>query len=116
MNLKISFHHMPRSAALEEHAREKLARIQALFKHADPTQPLFIELFLHAETSHHAHHSVEMRLKSGPYSLSTHDQGDDMYVALEQAIDKMVNVLKKEKAKSGDKKHRIQTAKTAFAS
>lgn len=115
MNIKISFHNMPHSDALENHARERMAKIETLFKHSAHEQPISLELFLNANSAH-THHNVELKLNAGQYHLASHDESDDMYLATDKAIDRMVALVKKEKAKNGDKKHRVQTEKTAFAS
>jgi ribosomal subunit interface protein len=107
---------MPHSNALEAHVREKMGKIKTLFKHSQVDHPFFAELFLNAQTAHTSHHTVELRIKTSQFHLTTHDQGTDMYTVCDRTIDKMVSVLKKEKAKAGDKKHRVQTEKTAFAS
>ena len=115
MNIKISFHNMPHSDALESHVLEKMEKIKTLFKHSRVDQPLFAELFLNAQTAH-THHTVELHIKTNQFNLTTHNEGSDMYVVCDRVIDKMVAVIKKEKSKVGDKKHRVQTEKTAFAS
>ena len=107
---------MPHSDALESHAHEKATKIQTLFKHSRADHPLFVELFLNAQTSHTTHHTVECNLKIDHLRLSTHDQGSDMYTVIDRTIDKMVAMVKKEKAKMDDRKHRVMTEKAAFSS
>lgn len=107
---------MPHSNALEAHVRDKMEKIKTLFKHSRVDHALFAELFLNAQTAHTTHHTVELRIKTNQFNLTTHDEGTDMYVVCDRTIDKMVAMIKKEKAKAGDKKHRVQTEKTAFAS
>ena len=116
MNIKISFHNMPHSNALEEHTKAKLGKVKELFKHADKSQQLSSELFLNAQTAHTDHHTVEMRFRAGTYRITTHDTGTDMYAVVDSVINKMVSQIKKEKSKNSDKKHRVQTEKTAFSS
>ncbi len=115
MNIKISFHHMPHSAALEAHSRDRLAKINTLFKHASNDQPLFIELFLHAQPSHADHHKAELHVKTNNLNITTHDEGPDMYAVVDTTVNRMVTQIKKEKAKAGDKKHRVTNEKAAFA-
>lgn len=116
MNVKISFHNMPHSNALENHTTAKLTKVRELFKHADKSLQISCELFLNAQTAHTDHHTVEFRFKAGTYKLTTHDTGTDMYKVVEDTISKMIAVIKKEKSKNADKKHKVQTEKTAFAS
>lgn len=113
MNTKISFHHMPHSDALEEHSRNRLAKIETLFKHAKD-QPLFMELFLHAQPSHVQHHKAELHVKTNNLNITTHDEGPDMYAVVDTTVNRMVSQIKKEKDKAGDKKHRVMNEKAAF--
>ena len=115
MNIKISFHNTPHSQALENHAREKLEKLTALFKNRNADHPLFIELFLNAQTAH-THHSAELHVKTNNVNVTTHDEGADMYVVAENTINKMIAVIKKEKEKNKEKKQRVKTEKTDFSS
>ena len=115
MNVKISFHNMPHSTALENHTKAKLEKVKELFKHADRSLQISCELFMNAQTAHTEHHTVEFRFRAGTYNLTTHDTGTDMYKVVESTISKMTAVIKKEKSKNNDKKHKVQTEKTAFA-
>jgi len=114
MNIKLSFHNMPHSAALENHIREKLRKVESLFKNRSD-QSLFVEFFLNAHTQH-THHAAEMRIKNGTISATTHDEGPDMYVVADNVIEKMITIIKKEKAKISHKKHNVITDKRVFSS
>ena len=115
MNVKISFHNMPHSNALEEHAHEKLAKITHLFKEESSDHPLFFELFLNAETTH-AHHNVELHVKTEKLNLVTHTEHADMYIATDQVIEKMVGLVRKKKNKQKDKEQKVINEKRAFVS
>ncbi len=115
MNIKINFHQMPHSDGLDKHAREKLEKVATLLKRSENIHPITAELFLNAQSSHAHHHSAELRVKSGSLSLTSHDTGADMYLTVDSIIDKMVSQIKKEKERSGDKKHRVENEKTTFS-
>lgn len=115
MNIKLTFHGMPHSQALENHAREKMDKITHLFKAESGDHPLFIELFLNAQTAHGAHHNVELHIKTEQLNLVTHAEDSDMYTATDMVIEKMAGLVRKEKKKLNDKKQKVVTEKTAFA-
>jgi len=115
MNIKINFHQMPHSDGLETHAKSKLQKIASLFKKTEDLHPLSAELFLNAHPVH-AHHEVELRIRSGHFNLASHDTGQDMYLIIDSVIEKMITQVKREKERSDDKNHKIQTEKSNFRS
>ncbi len=106
---------MPHSEPLEAHARTKLKKISELLPKNPNLSPLFIELWLKAQKLHPNHH-VELHLKTPKFDLSAEDQGTDMYVVLDNTIDKMVALLNKHKDIALDKSHKPETAKREFGS
>jgi putative sigma-54 modulation protein len=114
MNIKISFHHMPHSDALENHAREKLVKLKTLFKRSDDQSPLNVDLSLHAHPNH-AHHEAELHVRGNGHDFSAKDEGPDLYAIVDIIIDRVVSQAKKEKERSGDKKHRVENEKTLFS-
>lgn len=115
MNKKISFKNMPHSDPLEQHASEKLEKIKDFLKDAEHLTPFNVELHLKANKQH-PHHRAELLLKTPRFNLTSHDEGTDMYVAIDNAIDKMVKLLKKEKDKVQDRKQKTETEKNKFSS
>ncbi len=114
MNIKINFHQMPHSDGLEAHAREKLTKVATLFKKTEDQHPVSAELFLNAHTG--APSEVELRIRSGHISLTSHDSDHDMYRAIDTVVDKMVTQVKKEKERLDDKIHKVVTDKKIFHS
>lgn len=112
MNTKISFHNMPHSEPMEQHATEKLGKILE-FVNKDST-PLNIELHLKANKQH-PHHAAQLHVKTPHFDLSTHDEGPDMYIVIDNTIDKMVSLLKKDKERLRDKYHKPETEKKNFS-
>ena len=113
MERKISFHNMDHSDPLEQHAQQKLDKLEEFLDNEQT--PLYIELRL-TSNSLHPHHHVELHLKTPLFNLNTHDEGTDMYVMVDNTIDKMVSLVKKEKAKIKDKEQKTSNEKGEFAS
>ena len=113
MNVKIAFHGIPHSDPMEQHTREKLTKILDFLADRAHMAPLFAEVFLKANKQH-PHHSVEVHLRTPQFNLNAKDEGPDMYVCIDTAIDKMVTLLKKHKERSIDEKHKPDTEKRRF--
>ena len=113
LKTKITFHNMPHSPTLEEHALQKLDKFLAILKAEGNPAPLFAELWLKANKLH-PHHAVELHLKTPTFDLHTHDEGTDMYLVISAAIEKMASLLKKEKDKSRDRVRKTSTDKGNF--
>lgn len=112
MKTKISFHNMPHSNPLEKHTEQKLEKIRAFVN--DSLQPFHVEVWLKSNKLH-PHHAVEIHLKTQKFDLNAHQEGVDMYVVVDQAIDKIVSQLIKEKEKMRDKHHKVGNDKNKFA-
>ncbi|MBS1987626.1 ribosome-associated translation inhibitor RaiA [Candidatus Dependentiae bacterium] len=111
MNIKITFQNMPHSDSLEAHTNQKLEKI---FEFLNTEQrPFNVEFWLKAHKVH-PHHVAEMHLKTKNFDLMAHDEGADMYVAVDNTIDKMVKLIKKEKQKMNDRHHKVPTDKSNF--
>ena len=115
MKIKITFHNMPHSDPLEQHAMQKFARVEEHLKAEDSLTPLHAELWLKANKQH-PHHAAELHLKTHRFDLNAHDEGPDMYVVIDTTIDKMVKLLRKEKEKRNDKTKKAETEKAKFSS
>lgn len=102
---------MTHSDPLEQHTMAKLEKIRTFVD--DSLQPFHLDVWLKANKTH-PHHAVEIHLKTHSYNLHTHEEGVDMYLAIDQAIDKIVGLLIKEKEKKIDKYHKITTEKQKF--
>ena len=113
MNIKVAFHGMSHSEPMEQHAREKLAKILNFLEDRVNMTPLFAEMFLKANKQH-PHHHVELHLRTPQFNLNAEDEGTDMYMCIDNTIDKMVSLLKKHKERSIDEKHKPDTEKRRF--
>ncbi len=115
MKIKITFHNMPHSDPLEQHAKTKLAKLDEFTHNPSDASPRFVELWLKANKLH-PHHAVELHLKTPHLDLHAHDEGADMYVVIDSTIDKMVTLIKKEKEKTRDKYRKQDPEKEDFGS
>lgn len=113
MNTKITFHGMPSSAPLEQHAREKVKKCIDLIEGQAEHLPFFIEFWLKANKQH-PHHAAELHVKTGRLDLNTHEEGTDLYMVIDNTVDKMVALIKKEKERLLDKTHKPDTEKQRF--
>ena len=112
MKTKIGFKNMDHSDSLEKHIMDKLSRLEEILK-KDQHPPFHVEIHLEAHKLH-PHHHVELHLKTSQMDLHAHDEGPDMYIAVDNAIDAMVNLARKNKTKNKDKEHKPETDKSNF--
>lgn len=113
MDIRITFQGMPHSDPIEAHIREKLQKIDDVRGNDPEPEPYFIEFKLEAHKTH-PHHRAGVYLKTPRFSLDTHHEDADMYWAIDHAIDRMVELLKKEKARTADREHKPETEKKEF--
>jgi ribosomal subunit interface protein len=114
-NIKVAFHNMEHSDPMESHVTQKLQKVSDLLKNEENLNPLFAEFWLKANKQH-PHHEADFHLKTPRFDLHSHDSGPDMYIVIDNAIDKMVAQLKKEKEISRDKYRKAGTEKKKFNS
>jgi ribosomal subunit interface protein len=113
MQIKISFLNMEHSQPLEAHTRKKLEKLHELLKQSDQQSPFHVEFWLKSNKLH-PHHCAELHLKTSAFDLNTRDEGTDMYVTVDNAIDKMVSMVRKEKEKRQAKNKECETDKCRF--
>ncbi len=105
---------MEHSDGIEEHARQKLVKVTEFFK--EDERPLHVELWLKANKQH-AHHRAEIHFKAPHFTIDAHDECPDMYLAIDNAVDKLITQIVKEKEKHRDKNHKKEdTEKNQFRS
>ncbi|MBU1008126.1 ribosome-associated translation inhibitor RaiA [Candidatus Dependentiae bacterium] len=113
MDIKLSFHNMPHSDPIEQHTRQKLDRLHELLKKNDAQPPFHVTMRLTAKKPH-PHHKVELHLKTSILDLNAHDESPDMYVTIDNTIDKMVKLVTKHKNINKDKQRKADTEKKNF--
>lgn len=95
---------MAKSEAAENYANEQLARIEEFLKME--RTPIVIEIIF--TPGHvHAHHRIELLVKSPHYDKVTHFEGPDFYDAIDKVIDTMYRQLLDEKDKLLDDRKMI---------
>jgi ribosomal subunit interface protein len=100
---RITFRHMDHSVPLEEHARKELAKLEHFLNNQQ--SPVQVDLVLQPHPVH-AHHEVVVHVKSPRYNFSAHAEDSNIYAAITDAVDKMVNELRKAKEKRLDHLHK----------
>ena len=113
MQIKISFHNMNHSDPIEQHTKDKLEKLHELLKSADEKPPFFVEFWLKSNKLH-PHHAAELHLKTSQFDLHAHDEGTDMYVVIDNTVDKMIKIVKKEKQKNLAKRKKGGSEKNHF--
>lgn len=108
---KISFQHMEHSDALEAHANERIDKIQTLLEGTGLPQSVEVRFKFNP---HGAHHEVEVHLVSKEVKTDAHKTGPEMYIILDQAMDKVTELVKKAKGRHLDEHHKINNEKNDF--
>lgn len=95
MNVRIVFRAMDHSDAIEEYVHQELEHklLKFVQKEGDLNH---VDVVLDAGKIH-AHHHVEIRLKSKHYHFIASDEGPDLYIAIDRAIKIIVEDVKKQK-------------------
>ena len=114
-NVKISFHNIDHSDPMEAHTRQKMEKVSEFLKNEENLTPLIAEFWIKA-SKQHPHHEAEFNLKTPRFDLHTHEAGPDMYIVIDNTIDKMVALLKKEKEMHRDRVRKADTEKKKFNS
>lgn len=112
-NIKVTFQNMDHSDPLDEHTRSKLQKVSDMLNKEENITPLFAEFWLKSNKLH-PHHSAKFHLKTPRFDLHAHDEGPDLYIAIDNTIDKMVAQLKKEKEKFRDSHRKPDSEKNRF--
>ena len=101
MHKRITFRHMDSEQVREKYFDEQLEKFVKFLN--DAKSPVFIDVVLESGKIH-AHHRVEVRVKSPNYDLVSHFEGPRMYDVIDEAIDRMYLELRKHKEKLVDKR------------
>ncbi len=99
MKKRIVYRGIESTPVLEEFINTHLEKVEKLLEH-EPT-PVHIDVFLEASKVH-AHHKVEIKVKSPHYALVAHHEGPDMYQEIDRVTDKMVAEIRRAKEKRVD--------------
>jgi ribosomal subunit interface protein len=110
MNKRITYRGIESTPVLEEFINSHLEKVVKILEH-EPT-PIMIDFVLGASTVH-AHHKVELRIKTPHYDLIAHHEGPEMYQEIDKVVDKMVREIRRAKEKRIDEKKNADFFKSA---
>lgn len=113
MQVKIIFQSMKRLEEVESYAEKKLAKIPEILTGSGWKKPVRIELILKA-IEEKSEHRAKLHLKTPQFDLNTECQEHKIITSVDKVIDKMLRLLKKEKAKIIDKGQKVNTDKQIF--
>lgn len=108
---KIAFHNMDHSDALEKHANERIDKIQVLLEGTGLPQSIEVRFKFNP---HGAHHEIEVHLVSKEITTDSHASNSEMYAALDEAMDRITDLVKKSKSRHRDEHHKVHNEKTDF--
>jgi len=114
MEIKITFEGMPHSQALEKVATEKILKIKELISDPEWKTPRFVELWLKANNQH-KHHLAKLHLKTPDFDLNSESEDTDMYLAVDNTVNKMITLVRKEKNKIKDLRKNGSSEKRDFS-
>jgi ribosomal subunit interface protein len=101
MNAKITFRHMERSQVIEDYAERQLQKVYEFL--SNEREPVYVELTFEPSKVH-AHHRVELLVKSPHYDLITHREGPEFYDLIDKVVDIMYHNLHEEKRREIDER------------
>lgn len=105
MHKRITFKDTQHSESMEQSANKLLEKIETFLTKEDRT-PIYIDLIL--EPSHvHAHHKVELRVKTPNYDRHSSYEGKDFLHTLERVIDVMYRELHEDKKRHVEDKKMV---------
>ena len=108
---KIAFHSMEKSEALKDHANERIDKIEKLLKGTGLPQSIEVRF---KYNPHRAHHEIEIHLTSREVTTDIHTTNSKIYLALDEAMDRITESVRKIRHKHLDELHKVETPKTNF--
>ncbi|MBA3954503.1 ribosome-associated translation inhibitor RaiA [Candidatus Dependentiae bacterium] len=99
MTKRIFYKNMESTPVLEEFSNKHLEKIEKILE--NERTPIYIDLTLESMPTH-AHHRVEMIVKTPNYDLVAHHEGPEMYQEIDRVADIMIHELRKAKARLVD--------------
>jgi putative sigma-54 modulation protein len=103
MDISVTFRHLESTDALRDYAREKVSRIK---KYVGTPADVAVVLSLEKHR-----HQAEITLNTNGITVNAKDVTEDMYAAIDLAVDKLERQVKKHKEKLKDHKPGERTAR-----
>lgn len=94
MEKRFTFKNTEHSKVLEDYANKQLVRIEEFLN--NERSPVFIDMVFEPSKVH-AHHKVELRIKTPHYEVIAHHEGPEFYDVVDRVIDTMYKRLHEEK-------------------
>ena len=110
MQKRIAFRGIDSTPVLEEFINTHLEKVERLLE--NERSPIMIDFVVEASKVH-AHHKVELRIKTPHYDLVAHHEGPEMYHEIDKVVDKMVRELRRAKEKRVDDQKKHDSYKSA---
>ncbi len=99
MQKKITFRNMEKTQPMEEYCYQQLAKVEEFL--SNERTPIFIDLVLEPSKIH-AHHRIELRVKSPRFDKISNYEGPQFYDVLDRVIDVMYRELQEASRKEHD--------------
>ena len=107
-NISITFRHVDPSDAIKAHAEEKIQKLQRFLR-----QPMMARVTLSLEK---LEQGAEIRISSGGEHLEAHEVCEDMYMAIDRAVQKLERQISGSKGSAQSKLRRGATLRTGLMS
>jgi ribosomal subunit interface protein len=101
METKFTFRHMEASTVIEDYANRQLSKVYEFL--TNEREPIYIEVTF-SPSKVHAHHDVELLVKSPHYDLIAQREGPEFYDLIDKVVDIMYHNLHEEKRKKIDER------------
>lgn len=97
--VRIAFRHMDSTEHLQNHINKQLEKVNTFLSHE--ATPITIDLVM-SPAKLHAHHQVELVIKSPNYHVVVNHEGTEFYQLLDKVIDAAYRKLHEEKRRKED--------------
>jgi len=104
MHKRVTFKGIDHSEAVENYADDQLNKVIEFL--SNERSPIYIDLMF-KPSKLHAHHWVELRVKTPNYDIISNYEGKDFYNTVDRVIDVMYHELHEHKKKLQDKKKTV---------
>jgi ribosomal subunit interface protein len=101
METKVTFRHMDHSDVVEDYAGRQLHKVYEFL--SNERDPVYVNITFEPSKVH-AHHKVELQVKSPHYDLIAHREGPEFYDIIDQVVDIMYRQLHEHKRKELDER------------
>lgn len=109
MQIHLSPRHIQLTAAIHAHVADKVAHLEEF---TDKILAAHVVLLFDEHRSKKKDYQVKIHLAMPGPDLHAEDAEDDLYAAIDKAVDKLVQQLRKRKTKTNEKeKHKVKVAR-----